>query len=139
MPLYAYLCPKCEARREEVLPLARYADPVYCPQCFTPMTKQLGVRAGIVKADLPAYRCPITDKVIDGRKAHEANLARHGCRVAEAGETDAARRRAEASDRELDALAETMAVEGINAMPERKFQTLAAELEKGGDALVERL
>jgi hypothetical protein len=41
----------------------------------------------LVMPDLPGYDCPITGKWIEGRRAHEENLKRQGCRVYEAGET----------------------------------------------------
>ena len=52
------------------------------------------------------YKCPITGKDINGKRDHEANLERHGCRLLENGEAeDAARRRKNAAaelDRKLD-------------------------------------
>jgi hypothetical protein len=50
-----------------------------------------------VRSDYKAYRCPVTGKVIDGKRAHGENLKRHGCRVLEKGEKeDSLKRRAEA-------------------------------------------
>jgi len=39
-----------------------------------------------IASDYEAYDCPITGKTIDGRREHEANLAKHGCRILEPGE-----------------------------------------------------
>lgn len=48
----------------------------------------------IGKAATYQYQCPITGREINGKRDHEENLARHGCRVLEDGEhQDAARRR----------------------------------------------
>lgn len=137
MPLYAYECPKCNAQEEIFLPLSRYAEAQPCPACGAPLTKQLSLAR--IQPDYAPYSCPITGKLIAGRKAHRANLARHGCRVAEGGEKEAAQRRAAQAEASLDALCETAAIEGVNSLPERKLQTLAAELEKGAEVLQIRL
>lgn len=48
-----------------------------------------------VSGDYQPYDCPITGRTIDGRKEHRENLARHGCRLLEKGETDWHRKTAE--------------------------------------------
>jgi len=52
------------------------------------MWHQLGLlkitpKTHFVLGDAEAYRCPITGKVVDGRRQHRNNLARHDCRVYE--------------------------------------------------------
>lgn len=39
--------------------------------------------------DYAAYDCPITGRMIDGKREHRENLERHGCRILEPGETQA--------------------------------------------------
>lgn len=39
-----------------------------------------------VLRDYESYNCPITGKLIEGRKAHRENLEKHGCRIFEPGE-----------------------------------------------------
>lgn len=54
-------------------------------------------RGPMLSPDYQPYDCPITGKIIDGRYAHRENLARHGCRVLEKGEKEAAERDRERS------------------------------------------
>jgi hypothetical protein len=39
-----------------------------------------------VRGDLPAYRSPVTGRVVDGRAARREDLARTGCREVEPSE-----------------------------------------------------
>ncbi|MBF0157489.1 MAG: hypothetical protein HQL57_09930 [Magnetococcales bacterium] len=55
------------------------------------------VLAPAVRSDYAPYDCPITGQVIEGRRAHRENLARHGCRLLEAGESRDCGKRVEAS------------------------------------------
>jgi hypothetical protein len=41
-----------------------------------------------VVRDYKPYRCPVTEKVIEGRRAHQENLKRTGCRLQEPGEKE---------------------------------------------------
>lgn len=71
-----------------------------------------------ISGDYKAYSCPITGKVIEGRRAHSENLKRHGCRVLEQGETqESIKRRADAErqfEKSLgDAVEKTAAELGI--------------------------
>lgn len=45
-----------------------------------------GFAAPMVIGDFTPYDCPITGKMIEGRRAHEENLKRHDCRILEPGE-----------------------------------------------------
>lgn len=69
-------------------------------------SKQITAAPMIGSAATYQYKCPITGKDINGKRDHEANLQRHGCRLLENGEAeDAARRRKSAAaelDRKLD-------------------------------------
>lgn len=40
-----------------------------------------------VFGDYEAYDCPITGRRIEGKKQHEENLRKHGCRLLEPGES----------------------------------------------------
>lgn len=63
-----------------------------------------------VRRDIPGYDCPVTGKWIEGRRAHEENLKRHGCRVVEKGEKEEWIRDRERADRDMDRkLEETVA------------------------------
>lgn len=111
-----------------------------CASCGSTDVQKVWFRApsGIVKANYPAYHCPITGKVIDGRKAHEENLARHNCRVAEAGEKEAAERFRKANDEALDRAIEGTVEREIALMPESKRERLENELKAGADCAVAR-
>ena len=89
MPIYTYSCPVCghfDMRQEEPCECGAIASKVLVP---------VGVQP-----DLSGYSCPITGAWIDGRKAHQENLKRHGCRVYEAGETEQFKKRQ--ADRQRD-------------------------------------
>lgn len=135
MPTYDYECPKCERRYEIVHRMSDEA-PRFCPADEYPMRRLIS--APRVQGDYPGYQCPATGKWIEGRRAHEENLRRQGCHVRETGEGEAlARRRAEA-DRELERIAEAEAVHFVNTAPPEKVAVLAGELERGGEAILER-
>ena len=55
-----------------------------------------------MRGDYAGYTCPVTGNWIEGRKAHNENLKRHGCRVLEPGETEAAVRYRKSLDESLD-------------------------------------
>tara|TARA_R110000772_G_scaffold194124_1_gene304915 strand:+ start:1129 stop:1476 length:348 start_codon:yes stop_codon:yes gene_type:complete len=60
-----------------------------------------------VVGDYEAYDCPVSGKIIEGRKAHEENLRATGCRLLEPGEKEdnarTASRNAAAQDMKRDA------------------------------------
>lgn len=66
--------------------------------------RELPQSAGpMVSRDIKPYACPITGKVIDGRRDHRENLARTDSRVLERGEVEHdQRRRKEDSSANLD-------------------------------------
>lgn len=134
MPVYEYKC-LCGKRFDRFLPLSRYDEPQEC-DCGQVAIKQLS--APVVRGDFAGYSCPITGKWIEGRRAHEENLARHGCRVLESGETEQAKRNAAAAD---DAFAERIAetaVSIVEQMPSAKREQLGREIQSGLDVAVER-
>jgi putative FmdB family regulatory protein len=135
MPVYEY---KCEAghKFEAVLPVARYNEPQMCPQCGKSSAKLLSAPA--VRGDFAPYSCPITGKIIDGRKAHEENLKRHGCRVLEPGETSAATVRRKQSDEQLEEKIADTAAELVSAMDTTTREQLGREIESGLDIAVVR-
>ena len=135
MPVYEYKC-SCGKRFDRYLRLADYDKPQTC-ECGQVAVKQLSAPA--VRGDYAGYSCPVTGKWIEGRRAHEENLARHGCRVLESGETEQAKRNAAAAD---DALAERFAetaVSIVEQMPSAKREQLGREIQSGLDVSVERL
>lgn len=89
MPLYDYKCPEGHVF-EQFQKMGEGAGTVICPSCRGIAEKQLS--APMVRGDYPGYSCPITGTWVEGRRAHEENLARHGCRVLEVGEKEQAER-----------------------------------------------
>jgi predicted deacetylase len=77
-------------------------------------SKRSYLAAPYIAGDYKPYACPITGKIIDGRKEHRDNLEAHGCRVHERGEFEDVKKngkkRLEASmdaaiDKSVDAIA----------------------------------
>lgn len=137
MPLYTYQCLKCTKRTDAFRAVAdRNLTPACC-SCGGPTYK--AVTAAAVRSDYPGYDCPITGKWIEGRRAHEENLARHGCRVLEPGETervDKARAEADkASYQETEALVGAQ----IASMGSEERRQLEVAVEHGFTCTTERL
>lgn len=134
MPLYEYKC-DCGKRFDLMLPLARYDEPQVC-ECGKTAVKQLSAPA--IRADYAGYSCPISGQWIEGKKAHEANLRKHGCRVLEAGETSAVTRRRQADDTAFENKIAETAAEFVETLPSAKREQLGRELENGADITVVR-
>ncbi len=136
MPLYLYKCPTCNRKREVLKRLADIDSPTQCMKCSDWMNRQL--TAAHVAADYPPYNCPITGKLIEGRAAHRENLARHGCRVLETGEKEAAAAFRAREDAELDAKLDETAEKLIESLPQEKLERLHAEADAGVDIQLTR-
>lgn len=123
MPIFDYKCPQC-GRKQEIY--YREERKFYCPTCDKELVKLMpGPR---VFGDYAPYNCPITGRLISGKKEHEANLRKHGCRILEAGEREDAARTRERADQELEnKLCDTIAREVYN-LPPAKQEALANEL-----------
>ncbi|MGD9674493.1 MAG: FmdB family zinc ribbon protein [Candidatus Nitrosocosmicus sp.] len=135
MPLYDYRCLKCGAIQGVFKKIADLDLPEVC-DCTGPMERQIA--APTVRGDYPGYDCPITGKWIEGRRAHEENLKKHGCRVLEAGETEAVDAYRKRADAEFEAAVEKTIDEEIARLPARKRERLAAEMEAGVTAEIIR-
>lgn len=136
MPLYNYKCPACGNTDDVLKPIALLDRAEPCYVCQTPMERQ--VAAPRVLADYAGYTCPISGAWVEGRKAHRENLAKHGCRVLEPGETDNSRRRASAALEKLSDNVAESAAEFVETLPTRKREQLISELEHGVDVNFER-
>lgn len=57
-----------------------------------------------ISGDYKPYECPVTGKVIDGRREHEENLRLHNCRIHEKGEFEDVKKNGQAKiNAEIDA------------------------------------
>lgn len=138
MPVYSYFCPQCGIHYSIYKRLADYQRPEACGQCpDAPQLTSYIVPPAVV-GDYPPYDCPITGKRIEGRRAHEENLRRHGCRVLEPGETEAFRRGQEQAEATFDRAVDATVEEFIEKLPSDKKERLANEVATGFDVIVER-
>lgn len=134
MPVYEYKC-ACGLSFDRYLPLAEYKVPQAC-KCGAVAERVLS-RSRVV-ADAKGYDCPITGKWIEGNKAHRENLKKHGCRVLEPGETEAAARfRAKAETAEEKAI-DSFVEAYVEKLPSQKREQLAKELAAGAEVSFER-
>lgn len=136
MPVYHYKCPKCSFDRDIFKPIAYLNREEPCEACKTPMGRQ--VCSPSVIGDYAGYTCPISGAWVEGRKAHEENLKRHGCRVLETGETEQARREGAQAEADLDRSVEATAEQFYETLPTAKREQLAAEISSGLDVEVVR-
>lgn len=136
MPTYSYRCLGCGGRFDIFKRLADMNRLEKCSHCSFEMVRQLS--APSVRGDYEGYSCPVTGKWIEGRRAHEENLRRHGCRVLEPGETREAQRRREADDAALDASVDATVEEFFEKLPTAKKERLANEVAGGMDVTFER-
>lgn len=136
MPLYAYKCPVCAAQRDILKPIAEIDRTEHCHKCDFAMNRQ--VCAPRVIPDYPGYECPVSGKWIEGRRAHEENLARTGCRIYEPGETQQAMARAKAEEEALFERVGETAAKAVAQLPPEKQERLACELDSGVDLSYDR-
>ncbi len=136
MPVYLYRCPTCNAQRDIVKKLAEIDNEENCLRCGFAMNRQ--IVAPMLRPDYEPYKCPITGDLIQGRRQHEENLRKHGCRVLEQGEAQEATRTREARDEAFfESVGETAARLVAN-MPAEKQERLANEIDAGIGLAVER-
>lgn len=90
--------------------------------------KQITAAPMIGSAAAYQYQCPITGKDINGKREHEANLARHGCRVLESGEAEDAQRRRKQAAADFDRALDTGIDKIIDGMGHDKRDSLVREL-----------
>lgn len=136
MPTYRYHCPGC-ARDFDIFKRLADLDRIEpCSYCFFQMRRQ--ILAPAVHGDYQGYDCPITGKWIEGRRAHEENLKQHGCRVLEAGETEAYKREKAADEAAFDNSVESTVEEFIEKLPAVKKERLANEVSAGFGVTFER-
>jgi len=136
MPLYSFECLHCKGKSEVVLGISDRDTPQFCKGCGERLSRRLtGCQ---IQMDIAGYSCPITGKWIGSRREHKANLARHGCRVLEGGESEGARRGRARAEQEMDKGVDETLDRLIEGMPTRAKEQLEGELRSGMDLTVER-
>jgi putative FmdB family regulatory protein len=135
MPLYDYKCLHGHTTTK-LFKIAEYQSEVPCEKCgcvasrvFTPVP---------VFGDYAPYECPMTGKIISGRKEHEENLKRTGCRILEPGEREQFIKNKAKEEDEFDAKIEATAAEFVENLPPRKREQLECEMSHGIDAEIVR-
>ena len=136
MPTYSYHCPKCSESRDIVKPLALLNRYEFCLACDEVLERRICAPA--VVSDYSGYSCPITGDWIEGRRAHEQNLAKHGKRLLEPGEREQFIADKAAKERESDVAIEATVAEFVQNLPPRKQEQLATELEHGASVTITR-
>jgi putative FmdB family regulatory protein len=135
MPLYEYRCQECQQRFERFVKLENYQEGQTCT-CGGAGDRIISSPRFIVE-DV-GYDCPITGEWIGSKHAHENNLAKHGCRVLETGEKEAAAKFRAKQEQDFDQKIEETVERTIDLMPSEKRERLANELESGLTAEVVR-
>ncbi len=136
MPMYDYRC-GCGKRFTKMVKLTDFQSPQF-HECGSNEPAQKLISAPAVRGDYPGYDCPVTGKWIEGRKAHQENLKRTGCRLYEPGETSAYQQQVRKDDEALEASIEATADQLITSLPVEKRDRLAAEMEHGLDVAIVR-
>lgn len=136
MPTYLYQCPRCSNRDEVFKKLIDLDTVETCQKCITVMSRVICAPA--VRGDYAGYNCPVTGDWIEGKRAHTENLARHGCRVLETGEKEAAAQYRRSSDDALDKTMEDAAEKFVYELPPQKREQLVVEMESGLDVQIAR-
>jgi len=131
MPVYEFKCANGHSFTR-FLKIADYDLPQTCKRCGGVAERQIS--APRVMGDLKPYTCPITNKLIEGRKAHEENLKVHGCRVLEPGEREDFDKRKKQQDIELEKSINASVERFVEAAPAEKLERLANEISSGVSA-----
>jgi len=135
MPVYSYKC-NCGKEFDRFLPLKDYLQEQLCI-CGSVAKKIL--KPTFVSGDFKGYSCPVTGKWIEGRKAHEENLKRQGCRVLEPGEQEAQTRRLQKEEAEFEKRLDETIEREFDALPVVKKEQLTNEILSGTSLEVTRL
>lgn len=135
MPIYCYKCASCKTVFDRFLPLDKYDEAQTC-NCGQPAEKIL--TPVMVRGDYAGYTCPITNKWVEGRRAHKENLAKHGCRVLEPGERENVHKYHAQKDKELDSKVDETVERFVAGLPEQKRTELFNEVAAGATAVIER-
>lgn len=136
MPNYAFKCSYCKREKEVFLKIVDRNSEVSCSACGTLMDRLITPVA--VMGDFKPYTCPITERLIEGRRQHEENLKRHGCRLKETGETTQFIKQKEKEEADFDKKIEREVEKQVALMPAKKREVLFNEIASGVETTVVR-
>lgn len=127
MPLYDLQCDQGH-RFERMIPLEKFEEPILC-DCTAPAQRLIS--APMFSVDQTGYTCPVSGEWIGSKHQHQNNLAKHGCRVLETGEKEAAAAYRAKEDAALDKAIEGTVERQIESFSSEKKETLHNELING--------
>lgn len=127
MPLYNYICPD-HGEFDKFVKLEDYKSPA---QCHCGRWCDRGLSVPHFSVDNVGYNCPITGEWVGSKHQHNENLAKHGCRVLETGETEAAASFRAKEDAKLDKLIEDHVEREFESFSSDKKEQLHNELVNG--------
>lgn len=99
MPMYEYYCSECRVNFDSFKKMVDYLEPQ--PHTCGTLAQKL-ISKPMIAVDYPAYESPATGKWITGRREHEEDLKRSGCRLLEPGEQGDAVNRQKAADQKFE-------------------------------------
>lgn len=135
MPLYSYKCQACNTAFDDFAPMAKSAEPQFC-RCGKLANRVITPTR--ISKDYDGYQCPVTDQWISGRRAHEENLKRQGCRVLEPGEKETNEQKKIRAEADFEKRLDQTVEKAIDSLPSEKKEKLANELSAGTDLSVDR-
>lgn len=135
MPLYDFRCSEGHVF-ERMVPLAEF-DVLQNCSCNAPAKRLISLP--MISVENVGYNCPVTGDWIGSKREHSNNLAKHGCRVLETGEKEAAATYRQTQDANLDKRIEETVEKSIETLDSGKKEQLYNELIRQGlDAVVTR-
>lgn len=136
-PLYEFVC-SSRHHFERYLPVADYRTPQNC-DCGAPGRRIISVPMLLIRSKDICYDSPIDGRPITSMAARLDDLARSGCREYDPCMKQDYHRRIEREEKQLEAAIESTVDAEIAAMPSRKREHLASELQHGANVGVERI
>lgn len=134
MPLYQFAC-HCGARFTHFYRIADRNSPTQCA-CGELAERQIS--APMVTCDYEGYHCPVTEKWIEGKRAHEENLKRTNSRVYEPGEFERNKKIREQREKAFDDQIGETVERMVTSLPSREKERLACEMSHGVDINLSR-
>lgn len=98
----------------------------------------LSISAPAVRGEIQPYFSPVDGKLIDSRAKRREDLIANGAREWDSGMKEEQIRRMAQEESRLEASVEATIDASIAALPARSREHLAAEMEHGVDATIER-